>query len=189
MSRILPQPKLDVARKRNCGIMAVDAGQTANAPPNRNPSGVGPIREEPGKTPDLKCNAIPEQPATAQHPPAPRALIPRAVSRLTRRPTSRNDLMDTRLEAGLSSYANAAIQRAEASLTDDAHRAISNADSLHSLLDELENRLFGPSPRGVALGSQEIATSAGPPLATAVRNVRQRLDSAGERLSSIIGRL
>lgn len=76
-------------------------------------------------------------------------------------------------------------------LADEALTGLLEANNLHSALDELELRLFGPQPPAntmAGIGKDE-ANSARPALATAVRASRQRLESATSRIGRIISRL
>lgn len=73
-------------------------------------------------------------------------------------------------------------------IADEAGLALNAADSLHSMLDDLEVRLFGPEPRAVGAGI-DAKQAERPALAHTVRGTRQRLDSAAERVSRILGRL
>jgi hypothetical protein len=72
---------------------------------------------------------------------------------------------------------------------DEAGSALQSAHTLHKQMDELENRLFGPEPRGIE-GAVSLGDQALPPsLSATVRQTRQRLESAGDRLSRILQRL
>jgi hypothetical protein len=73
----------------------------------------------------------------------------------------------------------------ETPLTDEAGRALANAEVLHNILGDLEDRLFGPQPRGIA-GAD---ASTRPSLADNIRAARQRLDGGIDRLQSILARL
>ena len=84
-----------------------------------------------------------------------------------------------------------ALKPQEVPVTDEAERALSGADAIHSALHDLEFRLFGPTLQGVAIGSDAKVdpSVARPPIARTVRNARQRIESASERLNAIIARL
>jgi hypothetical protein len=72
-----------------------------------------------------------------------------------------------------------------AGLSEEAQRALKETDALHGQIDDLEARLFGPSPRGVS----DDAPKAQPSLANTLKGSRQRLESASNRLSTILSRL
>jgi hypothetical protein len=76
------------------------------------------------------------------------------------------------------------------SLADEAAHALSLTDSVHTMLDDLEFRVFGPEPRAIQ-GSEGVkaGNEARQALAHSVKGTRQRLESATERLSRILGRL
>lgn len=68
-----------------------------------------------------------------------------------------------------------------------ANTSLSETNTLHKMLDDLEMRLFGPAPRGVAVG--DAANSVAPSLSHTLKATRQRLESATSRLGSILGRI
>lgn len=89
-------------------------------------------------------------------------------------------------------YIEADQAEPERSVTDEARTALSEANTLHAQLDEIETRLFGPEPRAVSTGHMQgpgDAPRPPPVLAQDVRATRQRLDSANGRLSRILARL
>lgn len=79
-----------------------------------------------------------------------------------------------------------ALQKPETPLTDEAGRALANADIVHNLLNDLEDRLFGAQPRGIGQTSDAQQRMN---LADNIRGARQRLDAAQDRLQGILARL
>lgn len=85
--------------------------------------------------------------------------------------------------------ATMASRAPEAPVTDEAERALSAAEGIHGALNDLEYRLFGPTLQGVEGKEPMGPDKARPPIARTVRNARQRIESASERLNAIIARL
>jgi hypothetical protein len=75
------------------------------------------------------------------------------------------------------------------SVQDDADAAHSLAHNIHSLLDDLEVRIFGPEPRAVGNDAMSAKQAERPALAYSTRGARQRLEGACERLHRILNRL
>lgn len=82
------------------------------------------------------------------------------------------------------------LEPAESGVNDQAAQTASESNILHSQLDELEIRLFGPEPRSVGGANSLPETEASrPALSHSVRHARQRIESANSRLGRIISRL
>jgi hypothetical protein len=95
--------------------------------------------------------------------------------------------MDHGFNSTYGTSAMNSISPPEQPLMDEAGRAVSLSHGVHNLIDDLEDRLFGAQPRGVAVSIGAEKTR--PALAETVRETRQRLDSATDRLQSILNRL
>jgi hypothetical protein len=82
------------------------------------------------------------------------------------------------------------LEQVAKGLRDEAEQALSLADQLHKAIDDLEANLLPPGLKEVARSdTAEASDPRRDPLAVTVRTVRQRLDSATDRLGAIINRI
>lgn len=80
-------------------------------------------------------------------------------------------------------------QAEDRGVSDEADQALMRADNLHSLIDEVETRLFGAVPRAVSPGAQTGEVRPRPAVAHSVKGIRQRVESANDRLAKVLARL
>lgn len=77
----------------------------------------------------------------------------------------------------------------QTTIADEAGKALIITDNLHSMLDDLETRLFGPELRAVGTTGAESVEKSRPALAHTIKGTRQRLDTLTDRVSRILNRL